>query len=266
MWWLPLAEKHKKFLAGEEVVIIMGRGHSGTRVMTRICECLGVNVGATGELKTGDTTDLKFTRTIKKVATHDIDCNFTNERKSWLQNRFDRAVSKYYQGLDSREVWGWKFPETYLIGPYVRDTFPKARYIHLLRDGRDLAFKKHLTDDPNRKLGKVLLSHLGAMDKPHHIQAALSWEYQVNAWAAFAETLPEGSVIDFRFEDILRTPRESVAQLTEFLGLEMTEACDEFLTNELDTSKARQHRENDPKQVSEVIDVIGDSLKAYGYI
>lgn len=265
MLWPALVDKDREFLAEQEVIIIMGRGHSGTRVMTRICECLGVNVGATEGLKTGDTADLKFTRPIKKVAIHDIDCNFTNKRKKWLQNRFDQAVNKYYQRLQPTGLWGWKFPETYLIGPYVRETFPKARYIHLLRDGRDLAFKNHLTDDPNRKLGQVLLQHIGACDKPHHLQAALSWEYQVNGWDTFTKTLPEGKVIDFKFEDILKTPRETVSQLTEFLGVPMTQECDDFLSAELDTSKARQHRENDPAEVKEVIEAIGPTLKKFGY-
>jgi hypothetical protein len=265
MFWPSLAAGKKQFLSGEEVVIVMGRGHSGTRVMTRICETLGLNLGATEELKSGDTADLRFTRPIKKIAIHDIDCNYTGSQKTWLQNRFERAVGKYHDRLQPTGTWGWKFPETYLIGPYVEETFPKAKYIHLLRDGRDLAFKNHLTDDPNRKLGKVLLEHIGALDKPHHLQSALSWEYQVEGWAAFAKRLPGERVIDFRFEDILTSPEDSTEQLAEFLGIPVTDECRDFLSRELDGSKARQHRENDPAQVEEVVAAIGGTLEQYGY-
>lgn len=249
----------------QDVVIVMGRGHSGTRVMTRICERLGINLGATEELKSGDTADLRFTRSIKKIAIQDIDCNFTNRRKDWLQNRFNRSVHRYFRDLNPGGLWGWKFPETYLIGPYVREIFPKARYVHLLRDGRDLAFKHHLTDDPNRKLGRVLLDHIGALGKPHHLQAAASWEFQVNGWDAFAKTLPEGSVLDLKFEDLLQSPGEIVERLTGFLNTSITKECETFVAEELDTSKSRQHRENDPAQIAEVIDEIGETLERKGY-
>ncbi|NRB75994.1 MAG: sulfotransferase [Verrucomicrobiales bacterium] len=266
MFWLPLDQETKDFFKEEEVVIIMGRGHSGTRVVTRICETLGINVGATEELKSGDTADLKFTRPIKKVAIHDIDCNFTGSRKNWLLNRFQLAAGRYYKRLQPSGTWGWKFPETYLIGPYVHETFPKAKYVHLIRDGRDLAFKEHLTDDPHRKLGRVLLNHIGVMDQPHYLQAARSWEYQVKGWDAFASHLPEGKVIDFKFEDILTEPRESVERLTHFLGCPMTKACETFLQEELIVSKKKHHRENDPDEVAAVTEAIGDTLRAKGFL
>ncbi|MEM9281985.1 MAG: sulfotransferase [Verrucomicrobiota bacterium] len=266
MIWLPLSEQRRRVLEDEEVIIIMGRGHSGTRVMTRICENLGINVGATSELKSGDTADLRFTRSIKKIAIHDINANQKGMTKPWLVNRFQRSVDRYLRDLKPTGMWGWKFPETYLIGPYVRETFPRARYIHLLRDGRDLAFKNHLTDDPNRKLGRVLLEHIGMMGQPHYLQAAASWEFQLNGWETFAETLPKGSVIDFRFEDLLSEPSECVESLAAFLGVPVTDQCKDFVARELDTSKRRQHRENDPSEVSKVVAKIGDTLRRYDYV
>ena len=110
-----------------------------------------------------------------------------------------------------------------------------------------------------------MLTHLGAIDRPHHIQAALSWEFQVNGWEKFASTLPNGAVMDFKFENLLQEPNETVAALTEFLGIPFTDACRDYIGKELDTSKARQHRENDPQQVAEVIEAIGDTLKKFGY-
>ena len=266
MIWPSLDEKKRQILADENVIIIMGRGHSGTRIMTRICEKLGINLGATDELKSGDCASLYFTRTIKKVAIHDIDCNLTNSRKTWLQNRFNRSAYKYFHNLKPEGMWGWKFPETYLIGPYVRKTFPKARYIHLLRDGRDLAFKNHLTDDPNRKLGKVLLDHINALDDPHHLQAAASWACQVSAWDTFANDLPENSVLDLRFEDLVNDPWPEIEKIASFLKIPITQECRDFVSEEIDTSKAAQHRENPPEKIKEVIKEIGPVLEDQGYL
>ena len=268
MFWLPLSEEKRLILADDPVVVIMSRGHSGTRVLSRMCESLGVNLGGNEDLQTGDTADLRFTRSIKKIALHDIACclNTKESCKTWLQNRFDRAAWGYRERLNPRELWGWKFPETYLIGPYVENTFPKAKYIHLVRDGRDIAFKNHLTDDPHRQLGRVLLEHIGALNEPHHIQAALSWEYQVRGWQSFEKSLPRGRVIDLRFEDLLANPSAAATQLTSFLEIPITPECEEYLATELDLSKSRQHKENDPAQVTEVEERIAASLRDFKYL
>ena len=150
------------FLSALQPVLLMGRGHSGTRVLSFACMHLGIQLGTSAA--TGDADDRTFTRTIKKIATRNLPpCTPDTVLEKDLI-RFQNAVFRYYTTIGSPQTpWGWKFPETYLISAYVARTFPQARYIHMVRDGRDLAFKKHLTDDPKRKLGKKLLAYLDAM-------------------------------------------------------------------------------------------------------
>ncbi len=40
--------------------------------------------------------------------------------------------------------WGWKLCETVYALPLIDYLFPAARYIHLIRDGRDVAFSDHV--------------------------------------------------------------------------------------------------------------------------
>ena len=40
--------------------------------------------------------------------------------------------------------WGWKLCETAYILPVVDAVFPRATYVHLLRDGRDVAMADHV--------------------------------------------------------------------------------------------------------------------------
>jgi hypothetical protein len=181
--------------------------------------------------------------------------------------RFQRAVYSYYDGLGSpKEAWGWKFPETYLIGPCIAGTFPKARYLHLIRDGRDVAFKKHLTDNPNKKLGRALLERQSALGKGHHLQAAISWAFQVEQFAAFSEQLPDNQLLNVTFEHLCNEPDKTTAAICEFLTLPMTDACRVYISKEIDSGKIAQYRQSPAEQVREVEDTIRPTLKKYGYV
>ncbi len=37
------------------------------------------------------------------------------------------------------DAWGWKLSETLFLMPIIKHYFPKAKFIHLIRDGRDVA-------------------------------------------------------------------------------------------------------------------------------
>jgi hypothetical protein len=266
-WWRNrrTVKKQVAFLASLQPVLIMGRGHSGTRVLSYACTHLGIQLGTTSA--TGDADDRTFTRTIKKIACRNLAPRTIDSVDGKDLIRFQDAVFRYYTKIGSPQTpWGWKFPETYLIGACVERTFPQARYIHMVRDGRDLAFKRHLTDDPNRTLGKKLLTHIGAMDLPHHLQAAMSWAFQVDRFDAFRKTLNANQVLDIQFEDICREPMAAMQDVCQFLNIPMTEQCESFITKQLDLGKIAQYKSEDPAKIQEIEQAIGDTLKRHGYL
>ena len=266
-WW-PNRRKIKEqadFLAALQPVLLMGRGHSGTRVLSFACMHLGIQLGTSAA--TGDADDRTFTRTIKKIAARNLAPGAPDCLREKDLIRFQNAVFRYYTTIGSPQTpWGWKFPETYLIGAYVARTFPQARYIHMVRDGRDLAFKKHLTDDPERALGKTLLTHINAMHLPHHLQAAMSWAFQVDQFDAFRKTLPANQVLDLTFEDICREPMAAMQDVCEFLNIPMTERCESYITRKLDVAKIGQYKSEDPAKIAQIENTISDTLKRYHYL
>lgn len=179
---------------------------------------------------------------------------------------FEKAVYNYYQRLARpRTDWGWKFPETYLIAPLVYETFPRARFIHLIRDGRDIAFMNHLTDDPTRKVGRKILKRLNAMNKPNHIRTALSWKFQVESFDYFKQKLAREQLLELTFENLCTRPHESANDLCDFLNISINKQCEAYLNSEINTAKLKQYQENDPDQVTEVEHFIKDTLRRYGY-
>ncbi len=266
-WWSSRRKiKQQADLLSElKPVMLMGRGHSGTRVLSFACMHLGIQLGTSAA--TGDADDRTFTRTIKKIAVRNLASGAPDQIREQDLIRFQNAVYKYYKKIGSpRTLWGWKFPETYLIGDCIARTFPRARYIHLVRDGRDLAFKQHLTDDPNRALGKRLLTHLDAMNLPHHLQAAMSWAYQVDRFDNFRTTLNADQVLDMKFEDICREPMAAMQSVCTFLKIPMTKSCENYITKHLDLGKIAQYKNEDPEKITAIENAISSTLKRYHYL
>lgn len=258
-------------LRDESPVVIMTRGHSGSRVLAWALQHAGVALGAIPEKKTGDIQDRRFTRRIKRIAIArlkgaDTDRATAVQAASLLRKAVPckRWIAENNPQHDLAQ-WGWKFPETCLIGPVVERAFPNARYIHLIRDGRDLAFKEHLTDDATRPLGKALLTAAGALNDPPHLRAAKSWALQERTLREFFQTLPDDRVHRVRFEEMVAEPTRTVARCCDFLGLSMTDACRDYLADKINPSKIAQHREEDPSRIAEVEQAIGDELHANGY-
>ncbi|MFZ0695034.1 MAG: sulfotransferase, partial [Alphaproteobacteria bacterium] len=250
------------FLGTLEPVVLMGRGHSGTRVLSWVCAHLDVKMGANDQHATGDPDDVTFTKQIEVIATRNLEVNSLANVQGGDLRRFQSAVAAYFRRLGQPNgCWGWKFPETYLIAPYVVKTFPKVKLLHLVRDGRDLAFKTHLTDNPRKKLGGAVLAACGAMECPRHLQAASSWAYQVDRFDAFRRELPAAQVFDVRFEDLCAAPLEWAKKLCGFLGVPMTERCRQYLVRDINTGKVAQYREEDAAQVREVEQKIGGTLR-----
>lgn len=253
-------------LAESRPVVVMSRGHSGTRVLAWALQALGVRMGTLDHQPAGDCQDRRFTGAIKKIALGRIGVPVTTPPRPRDVRRFRRAAWRYLESLGGAEgpPWGWKFPETYLIGGVVDAVFPRGCHLHLVRDGRDVAFKAHLTDDEGRRLGRRILEHLGMRGRPRHLQAARSWAFQLRRFDALRPRL-EGRLHRLTFEELCRRPHETMAAVAAFIGVPMTEACRRYLDEQVRADKVAQYRAEDPVAVAEVEAHVGETLQAWGY-
>jgi hypothetical protein len=262
------AARHER-LAAERPVVLMGRGKSGTRLLSLACGQLGVALGLTPRLPAADIDHRGFRQTVKWLARR----NFAAESLAQVPPgdvlRFEQAMERAWRLLRRRapgaSAWGWKWPETYLITPIVYAAFPQGRFIHMVRDGRDVAFKRHLTDDLRRPLGRAMLEHLGIVDQPRHLQAARSWQYQVEAYLRFAARIPAEQRLELTYEDLCRSPVETVGRIAGFLGLPFTAASQDWVAQNIQARDLSQFRRAPPEQVREVETLIGGTLTRLGY-
>jgi len=112
--------------------------------------------------------------------------------------------------------WGDKTPYYVLHMDKLLEWFPDAQFIHLIRDGRDVALSLFARRDDFGVYNTYF--------------AAKYWEQFVKGGRELGPTLPEGAYLEIRYEDILQDQEGSVRKICAFLGEEYSEAVVNFKT------------------------------------
>ena len=70
--------------------------------------------------------------------------NASNKSSTFNFDLYIRAVSKIFGKKKNRAIWGWKEPNTQIYFEEIAEYFPNLKYIHVLRNGLDMAFSSNL--------------------------------------------------------------------------------------------------------------------------
>lgn len=153
------------------------------------------------------------------------------------------------------ERWGDKSPEYLHDLPVLGQLFPDAKYVHLVRDGRDVA-----------------LSHFGRHWGPKSVFCgAVEWAERIRWVLEFAGTLPADQFLEIRYEDLLRQPRAALDRLVPFLEID---GVGDAQRDELAARIGRDVKPDNfdkwktqfaPRQLAAFDELAGDELAHYGY-
>lgn len=117
------------------------------------------------------------------------------------------AIGEFRREQTGAKRWGLKLQrKIHDIGTYAA-IWPQAHFIHIIRDGRDLA-ASHLKTVPDwgyRTVAEAAHGWLEVVTRPR--QAA-----------------PDGRYLEVRYEDLVTRPRETVERMLDHLGLPWDEA------------------------------------------
>ncbi len=141
------------------------------------------------------------------LAPRDISAEFLSDCRNagdFLRIVMERTAQK--QGL---ERWADNTPSHVLHIPRIKKTIPNALFIHIVRDGRDVA---------------TSLSHLGwpfeprcPWDRDHGLLiSALFWEWMVRKGREGGRQIGS-DYLEVRYEDLVHRPRETLKVLSEFI-------------------------------------------------
>lgn len=217
-------------LARSEPVILLGRGGSGTRLLSELALPLGLFLGSDLNVSSDS---MEWVDDIYALAVENLtkEIETGSERDlAWRERLRRRAGVVLSKGRRTPEqLWGWKLPETMLILAQALRSFSKARVVHLVRHPLTSAWRRtHVTSRKNNPVGLQVLTaayrqygrDLASMEQDGaHIHNAITWRYQIENVQALLGGHDPARVLVMRYEDLCATPHECQGRLREFLGL-----------------------------------------------
>jgi hypothetical protein len=120
---------------------------------------------------------------------------------------FLRIIMEEMARHSNAERWAVYGPDNVLYIPAIKRDLPEAVFVHIVRDGRDIALS---------------LSKMGGLrplwwDRPRNLfAAALFWQWTVRKGRTYGLMFP-GDYIEVHYEDLVTHPRETLNNLGEFL-------------------------------------------------
>ncbi|MFN9719223.1 MAG: sulfotransferase [Planctomycetota bacterium] len=191
-----------------------------------------------------------------------------------------RAFINYIWQLDSPVPWheleyiGDNTPLYVMAIPAILEFMPESRFIHMMRDPRDLVCS-------------ILKMRFGADDL---VTAALEWHIYVGCWLMAERLLAAEHRIECRYEDLCTNTEQALGKLADFLGRDRSEAAAALaahatglstdprfqkvatlqhhtrLSEPLNAGRiARYRKELSAEQIRIIEEIAQYGMKAYGY-
>jgi hypothetical protein len=177
------------------------------------------------------------------------------------------AAYRAYARVNGKARWGDKTPRYVESIPLIAKLWPQARFVHLVRDGRNVA-----------------LSYADVPFGPKNVvKAAQLWASRVRMGVEAGRVLEHGRYIEIRYEDLVEDAEGEAKDLCEFLGLEFDSGMLDYTERargamlprakmynphvaERPISKVRSWEESMPPAQVEVFEAVaGDVLSELGY-
>jgi Sulfotransferase family len=200
-------------------LVIGATGGSGTRVVARIAQHAGYDLGrnlnsAEDALEFYSFHDQWINRF---VSAERHGATLPKSEMEKMEAEFQSALNRHYSpALRADKLWGWKAPRSIYLLPFLRAQLPGLKFVHVLRDGRDMALSPN--QNQLRKHSRAVLDWRERFFSAAPERAMLLWE-RVNFRAAeFGESELDKNYLRVRFEDLCAKPLDTTAQIINFLG------------------------------------------------
>lgn len=190
------------------------------------------------------------------------------------RERLREAVSDILQSTRPRffaKLTGWSRMS------YLHSVFPDARFIHLVRDGRDVAnsflqisFWGGYRGPCNWRFGPLAEENQRIWEshgRSFVALAGLTWKILVNSVENAREEIPEEQFHEVRFEDFLKHPSREIRSAMTFSYLPWHPKVGRAIFHaEFHDPTGRYKKDLSSYQQETLINVLGDDLKRYGYL
>jgi LPS sulfotransferase NodH len=257
-------------------VVMFSASHSGSRLLAQMLERLGVFMG--DDLNASHDSLPVFDLVRYLVEWHAPD--FQPLLQYGDAELPGRVLTAFRDHIGSRSWaprterrWGWKLPETANVMPVIARLFPGARYIHLVRDGRDVAFspfvapkapfwrKIYFNNDHITSWRGLGMTQRAYRSRSHLFNAA-RWVNSVTLGRAHGAMAGE-RYLEISYEAVVADPDAALARVAAFLQIEQDWAP--FESGEVRAGSVGKWLRAPRRAVAEVRPLLEPTLAAFGY-
>ncbi|MGK7946829.1 MAG: sulfotransferase [Microcystaceae cyanobacterium] len=148
---------------------------------------------------------------------------------NWLG--FQALRYLYYREITSSHPYlVVKDPKDSIRIESLNHLFPQAKFIHIIRDGRDVVASMMKTFDnelyyltPEEAWAHVRIpNYQTLLNNPSHINGAIQWQYCVETSLKALANIPKERQFTFSYEDLIQSPQEIATQLFNFACPQVT--------------------------------------------
>jgi hypothetical protein len=190
------------------------------------------------------------------------------ERLPVLEDFFGEAL---WQQVEAGEAfpWGWKDPRTSLTFPIWLSVFGRARWLHVVRNGIDVAISLHRRSEKQRlKLRNRLLPTFDY--SPATLDFAYSfrlWETYVSFILAHKDLIAPDRYLEVRYEALLAEPQVQLARVLDFMGHSVAEEALQTASRRIDRGRLdnRDYAAGYRQEIPRLADSPLMQRLAYGY-
>lgn len=129
--------------------------------------------------------------------------------------QFVARILDHYGKTRGKRLVGDKTPGYARHVPLLHQLFPAARFIHVIRDGRDVALSLLSWERLHRSAGRI-----AGFDADPVTTTALYWEWLVRLAREAGDDLPARLYLEIRYEDLVVDTASACRRMCQFLGLD----------------------------------------------
>jgi len=264
-------------------VIIIGMHRSGTSLTVRLLRDLGISMGGIVLENTEALNFQHLNRRMFAVAGGDWnavelvmaamrDPDFVMQQTSAMQQAVfagkvrvgrDVGLVSYVDHLlwrrmyrAGQRMWGWKDPRTTLTFPVWLRVFPEARFVHVIRNGIDVAISLNCrTKVQQRSWWQRRMLEDYRPETLSFAQCFRLWELYLSFFLEQQVLIPPAQLCEMRYEALLSEPEVQVRRLVDFLEYpvgetQMAAVCTQIKRERLDNRARARAYQNEIAQLA----------------
>lgn len=206
--WQVLSLVHPPYVSASAPLVVGGCPRSGTTLTQAL-------LGAHPEVDAGPESTV-FLRRITRPAEIDRRFGFADgfveqlQRESRSQAEFVDLFQRACLARSGRSVWAEKTPWNVLRLDFIWAHFPKARFIHVVRDGRDVLCS----------LRRKTAVKVGTVDRWSLKGVRACADYWAEHVAAGLRRRGDARYLEVLYRDLVREPEATLRRILQFAGLD----------------------------------------------